>query len=185
MERRWFVILMTDIWRVKRCIIIIVIIVQSYDDDKDDSKSWLKFFRAYCFFQQPSYIIQRNIIPKSKYLWLKYDLVLRSGNVVAHIDEVSLCLARLVGLLGWVTDRIRTGIPPRLSTGQSAMMLCGWGVGSNGRHVSFHLWMNVCVAGEAVWSAVITRAKLSALEMTIAVNVAVKILFIIQMSCLL
>jgi len=79
------------------------------------------------------------------------------------INEVTLRRARLV--LGWVTH-FRAGIPPRyvtnhpgqlsllpsagreMSTDQSAVMLCGWGVKS--RCCSFSLWISKWVAGKTV-----------------------------------
>jgi len=36
-----------------------------------------------------------------------------------------------------------------MSTSQSAVMLCGWGV-SKGRYGYFHLWIKVWVAGKTV-----------------------------------
>jgi len=87
----------------------------------------------------------------------------RSGNVVGRINEVTLRRARLV--LGWVTDdRLRRtnhlSISPchpgqlsllpsagrEMSTSQSAVMLCGWGVKAGMVH-SMHLWINVWVTG--------------------------------------
>ena len=76
-------------------------------------------------------------------------LVFRSGSALVSINEVDLRRARLV--LGWVTvsgfvsrdDNIRylTGHPGRLSllpyvggkmsTSQTAVMLCSWGVKAN------------------------------------------------------
>jgi len=43
-----------------------------------------------------------------------------------------------------------------MSTSQSAVMLCGWGVKA-GRYGSFHLWINVWVAGKTVYPS-LTRA---------------------------
>ena len=73
----------------------------------------------------------------------------RSGNIVAHMNEVTVRRARLV--LGWVTRLWRTNhlsISPshpgqlsllpsagrEMSTSQSAMMLCGWGVKAGMAH---------------------------------------------------
>jgi len=88
----------------------------------------------------------------------------RSGNVVGRINEVTLRRARLVPGTG-MGDRLRQtnhlSISPShpgqlsllpsagraMSASQSAVMLCGWGVGSKGRYGSFHLWINVCMGG--------------------------------------
>jgi len=74
----------------------------------------------------------------------------RSGNGVGRIDEVTLRRAHLV--LGIKGDRLLVGKPPRyaashpgqlsllpytgrkMSTSQSAMMLCGWGVKAGMAH---------------------------------------------------
>ena len=88
--------------------------------------------------------------------------VWHSGNVIGRISEVTLCRARLV--LGWVTvfsgqppqyfsKPPRPTQPPALSgTGNEHQPKCGdalW-LESKCRYGSFHLWINVWVAGKTV-----------------------------------
>ena len=85
-----------------------------------------------------------------------------SGNVVGSINEVTLHWARLV--LGRVT--VFGGKPPQYftkpprpsqpstlsGTGNEYQPKCGDALrlGSKGRYGSFHLWINVSVAGKTV-----------------------------------
>jgi len=89
-------------------------------------------------------------------LCLVYILaVWRRGNGIGRINEVTLRWARLV--LGWVTvfGRQTTSVynePARLtgwemSAGQSAVMLCGWGVKAG----MSHSIMQTNVRSSTVW----------------------------------
>jgi len=97
-----------------------------------------------------------------------YTMMVRSGNVIGHIDDVTLHRARL--LLGWVTSSAdkppqyytkppRQTQPPTLSgTGNVYQPMCSdalW-LESKGRYGSLHLWINVWMAGKTVWSLVNT-----------------------------
>jgi len=87
----------------------------------------------------------------------------RSGNIVGRISEVTLRRARLV--LGWVTvfggqttsvfhqaTQANTPSYPRSGTGNEYQPKCGDALrlGSKGRYGSFHLWINVWVAGKTM-----------------------------------
>jgi len=86
----------------------------------------------------------------------------RSGNVVGHINQITLRRARLV--LGWVTvfGGQTTSVFHQATQANSASYLSRTGnvyqpkcgdalrLGSKGRYGSFHLWINVWVAGKTV-----------------------------------
>jgi len=86
----------------------------------------------------------------------------RRGNVVGRINEVTLCRARIV--LGWVTvfGRQTTLVFHQATQANSASYpqrdgneyrpKCGDALrlASKGWHGSFHLWINVWVAGKTV-----------------------------------
>jgi len=70
--------------------------------------------------------------------------------VIRHPDQLSL-----LPLAGW-----------EMSTGQTTVKLCGWKVKTD-NDGSFHLWINVWVAGKTVWSRDYTcHTCMSALEMS-------------------
>jgi len=97
--------------------------------------------------------------------WLSDELVAwRSGNVVGRINEVTLRRPRLV--LGWVTVfGGQTTTVFHQATQSNSASYPQWDgkwvptkvrLESNGRYGSFHLWINVWVAGKTVWSLVNT-----------------------------
>jgi len=64
-----------------------------------------------------------------------YDVHLPSADNYLSISPSHPGQLNLLPSVGW-----------EMSTSQSAVMLCGWGV--KGRYGSFHLWINVWVAGK-------------------------------------
>jgi len=93
-----------------------------------------------------------------------------SGSALVSINEVTLRRARLV--LGWVTVCVRVnhiGLWPTTQAnsafysqrdGNEYRPKCGDALrlGSKGRYGSFHLWINVWVAGKTLWDASLIRA---------------------------